>query len=160
MKTFKEKLKFPNYIFEINDIDIADVYVEYTYFDYEVTRWKNGKKQPPEVTPEISIDVSGSYEDKNVSFGIELKKDLKYLNSLKENKMIEISDIIDRGETFINDLEGASRFLYINFPTNTEEDMYKEISHFYLLKKADNHFLFKIEIPTERLFAYFEIKFK
>ena len=160
MKTFKEKLKFPNYIFEIDDKDISDVYVEYTLYDLEKTRWENGKKQEPDITPQICIDVTGTYNEKEVYFGLELRKGLDYLNKLKIDEVTEISDIVDDGETFMIDLEGNNRSVFMNFPTYTKADMYKEITNFYVLKIKKNHFLFKIQIPTERIFAYFEIEFK
>ncbi len=57
-------------------------------------------------------------------------------------------------------LEGKTTSVFLNRPTNTKEDMYKEITNFYVLKLKKNHFLFKVQIPTERVFAYFEVHFK
>jgi hypothetical protein len=160
MTTHKEKLVFPNYIFEINDIDISDVYVEYELYDMEITSWKDGKKQEPEIYPQMTIELTGKYNNQEIYFGFDLKKGLKHLNRFKKDEMVEISDLVVEGETFMVNLEGKTTSVFLNRPTNTKEDMYKEITNFYVLKLKKNHFLFKVQIPTERVFAYFEVHFK
>ncbi len=94
MTTHKEKLVFPNYIFEINDIDISDVYVEYELYDMEITSWKDGKKQEPEIYPQMTIELTGKYNNQEIYFGFDLKKGLKHLNRFKKDEMVEISDLV------------------------------------------------------------------
>lgn len=45
-------------------------------------------------------------------------------------------------------------------PTNQIEDMFHQITRLYVSKLADNKFIFKLAIPTEKTFTYFKVNFK
>lgn len=158
----KEKvLDFFSYVFEIDNSDIKDVKVLYYEDKLEITEFKDGKKSKVYYSPLLCFEMLGLDENNNeVYLSFEINIDLKTLNSFN-NGIEDITKYMQETETFIkkpNDTN--SRFLDFYIPTNTNKDMFHKLTSFYVLKLEEDKFLFKLTIPSENVFTYFEINFK
>jgi len=144
----KQKLKVTDYVFEIDGKDISKAEVEYDFIKLTSVSYKNGKKDKVEYLPAISIEVSGI--DSN---------NLVQLNSYS-NVPTDITKFLSDCEAFIKKPDmNHSRELDLYFPTNTVTDIYHNLTSIWVVKKDVNIFIFKVCIPTDNLFAYFEVNF-
>ena len=90
-----------------------------------------------------------------------LKLDLEILNNFDKNKIEDITIYILESESFVKrPNEDKSRFLDYYLPTNKHSDMFHQLTSLYVLKLDDDKFLFKLTIPNENIFTYFEVNFK
>ena len=90
-----------------------------------------------------------------------LKLGLKTLNSFKKNKIEDITKYLLESEIIAKrSNEDESGFLECYLPTNSQSDMFHQLTSLYVLKLDDNKFLFKLTIPNENIFTYFEVNFK
>lgn len=145
MESNKQKLKVSDYVFEIDGKDITKVEVEYEFL-------KN--------LPAISIDIKGVDNNNNEAwFCFELGMDLKQLNNYID-KPVEITEFVSDCEAFIKKPNmDHSRELDFYFPTNTVEDIYHNLTSIWVVKKETNIFIFKVCVPSDGLFAFFEVDF-
>ena len=90
-----------------------------------------------------------------------LELDLEMLNKFSPNKIEDITKYLLDGEAFIKRPDADNnKFLNMYLPTNQIEDMFHQITRLYVSKLADNKFIFKLAIPTEKTFTYFKVNFK
>ena len=118
------------------------------------------KKDKVEYLPAISIEVSGIDSNNNDTwFCFELEMNLVQLNSYS-NVPTDITKFLSDCEAFIKKPDmNHSRELDLYFPTNTVTDIYHNLTSIWVVKKDVNIFIFKVCIPTDNLFAYFEVNF-
>ena len=145
MESNKQKLKVSDYVFEIDGKDITKAEVEYEFL-------KN--------LPAIFIDIKGVDNNNNEAwFCFELEMDLKQLNNYND-KPVEITEFVSDCEAFIKKPNmDHSRELVFYFPTNTVEDIYHNLTSIWVVKKETNIFIFKVCVPSDNLFAFFEVDF-
>lgn len=156
----KKKLNVSEYVFEIDGKDIINCNLEYSLTETIKTYYKD-KSEEEIYNPIINISLEGvDYKANNESWiSFELNIGLKELNkytSIPTNIISKLS----KGESFIKrPNQETSEELYFYIPTQTQEDMYNNLSSIWVSKLDKNIFLFKICIPSEQVFAYFRIDF-
>ena len=154
------KLKVQDYVFEIDGEDIFDTELKSTVSEIEVLFYEKGIKKT-KIEPLIEFELSGLNKNKKegwVSFYI--KTDLKYLNSIPNNKIVDITNLLWQSEAFVKRPEEEnSDFLTFRYPENNENDMYRLLTSLWVYKLKENEFVFKLNVP-EDVFTYFKINFK
>lgn len=156
----KQKLNVCDYVFEIDNNDIMNVEVEYKFFDLTSVSFKDGKKDKTEYLPAILFDISGVDKDNNEAwFSFELDMSLEHLNTYSENP-VDITRYLSYAEAFVKKpLMDHSIPLSFYLPTNTTKDIYHNLTSLWVVKKDVNIFIFKLCVPDENLFAFFEVNF-
>lgn len=156
-KEFTRKLKIYEYVLEIDRNDIIDVELTYSFDYVEESFFKDGQKIDVVNKPIITIGLSGKDKDGNDAWiCFDLKTDINYLNTLT-NVPTDITSLLSEGEAFIKKpLEKLSGFLDFDFPKNTEDDIYKNLTSLWISKIKDNEFIMKLSVSTE-VFTYFKI---
>lgn len=162
IREVEEILKFSDYIFELDGKDIIDAKIIYYYDNIESVEFIDGKKGEEYSIPVISLEISGVDDNSNhVFLSFMLKLGLKTLNSFKKNKIEDITKYLLESEMIAKrSNEDESGFLECYLPTNSQSDMFHQLTSLYVLKLDDNKFLFKLTIPNENIFTYFEVNFK
>ena len=153
------KLKVEDYVFEIEGEDIFDTTLNYKVSELEIGFYEKGERKT-KIEPLIDFELSGINKEKKegwISFS--LKTDLKYLNSLPNNQIVDITNKLWETESFykIPGEENAG-FLDFRYPENNENDMYRKLTSFFVYKYKENEFMFKLN--TDNVFTYFKVKFK
>ena len=160
-KVVKEKLKISDYVFEMDGKDIGNAQITYYYDCMESIKLNNGKEVKKEYIPLISLEIAGIYNNKKASLNFMLQLDLEMLNKFSPNKIEDITKYLLDGEAFIKRPDADNnKFLNMYLPTNQIEDMFHQITRLYVSKLADNKFILKLAIPTEKTFTYFKVNFK
>ena len=162
IKEVEEILNFPDYIFEIDGKDISDAKITYYYDSIENVEFIDGKREKEFSSPLIYLEISGVDDNNKTAFlSFMLKLDLEILNNFDKNKIEDITIYILESESFVKrPNEDKSRFLDYYLPTNKHSDMFHQLTSLYVLKLDDDKFLFKLTIPNENIFTYFEVNFK
>ena len=157
----EEVLNFPDYVFEIDGKDITDAKVAYYYDNMESVEFVNGKRGKEFLSPLLCLEISGVDDNnKNAFLSFMLKLDLETLNNFN-NKIEDITKYMLETEAFIKKPnEDKSGFLDFYLPTNKNDDMFHKLTSLYVLKLDNNKFLFKLTVPSENVFTYFEVNFK
>lgn len=158
-KEIKRKLKVDEYVLEIAGKDIFAAEITYAFDYLESKIYKNGKKCNVIKKPIINIELRGNDKDGNDAWiCFEINADINYLNTLTEVPT-NISHLLSESESFIKiPLEESSQFLNFDLPTNTEEDIYKNLSSLWVSKIKKNEFIIKLCVPNE-VFTFFKIIF-
>lgn len=160
MKKEGEVLNFLDYVFEIDGKDIKDARVIYNYGSLERTEFEYGKKGKVTYSPTISLEIFGvDDDDRDASLSFELNIDLETLNSFN-NGIEDITKYMLETEAFIKRPGDKTIFLDFYLPTNKKDDMFRKLTSLYVLKLDNNKFLFKFTVPSDNVFAYFELNFK
>ena len=156
----KTKLKVQDYVFEIDGEDIFDTELTYTISEREIIFYEKGIKKS-KIDPLIEIELKGlnkSKKEGTLSFYI--KTDINYLNSIPNNKIVDITNLLWQTDAFVKRPdEEISDFLTFRYPENNENDMYRLLTSFWVYKLKDNEFVFKLNVPQD-VFTYFKIIFK
>lgn len=159
MKNFEQKLHAYNSYLEINNEDIIDLNLEYCLDNYSVVYYKEGKRNNEETKPCILFTITGKTKDnKKAYFEFELRLGLDDLNKYLR-KPIDISKYVSFDGPCCQ--VGDEEPLFFLFQTSNKkiDDMYRKIASAYVYKKSKNVFIFKLFIPEEKLFTYFEVDF-
>lgn len=161
MKDKKRKLNVCDYAFEIDGRNIVNCNLIHSVNECEnVIRYADKSEEIKKLTI-ISVEIIGV--DMNTEseswFSFELKMNLEELNSYSEIPVNIIDKVYD-GESFIKrpNLEDSS-CLDFEYPKGNKEDMYLNLSSFWVSKITNNNFIFKVCVPSEGLFCYFPISF-
>ena len=109
----------------------------------------------------LCLEISGVDDNNKDAFvSFMLKLDLETLNNFN-NKIEDITKYMLETEAFIKKPnEDKSDFLDFYLPTNKNDDMFNKLTSLYVLKLDNNKFLFKLTVPSENVFTYFEVNFK
>lgn len=136
--------------------DIDNAQITYYYDCMESIKLNNGKEVKKEYIPLISLEIAGIYNNKKASLNFMLQLDLEMLNKFSPNKIEDITKYLLDGEAFIKRPDADNnKFLNMYLPTNQIEDMFHQITRLYVSKLADNKFIFKLDIPTEKNICLF-----
>lgn len=160
MKEIKQKLNFSDYDFEVDGKIISKVYVTYYLNEDEVVDYHNGIRGEIKYRPYISLCISGmDNNDKEVWFSFMMNIGLDKLNEFSKEPT-NITNYVSLGEAFIKkaDNEDAT-WLDFEFPKNDFNDIYRNLSSIWISKIDTNKFIFKVCVPSERLFSYFHVDF-
>ena len=159
-KDSKEILKVEDYVFEIAGEDIFKTELEYKMSELEVVYFEKGIKKT-KIEPLIEFELSGLNKNKKEGWlSFYVKTDIKYLNSIPNNKIVDITNLLWQSEAFVKRPdEDNSDFLTFRYPENNENDMYRLLTSFWVYKLNDNEFVFKLNVPGD-VFTYFKIIFK
>ena len=156
----KTKLKVQDYVFEIDGEDIFDTELKYSVSEMEIFYYEKGIKKS-NIQPLIEIELNGLNKSKKegwVSFYV--KTDISYLNSLPNNKIVDITNLLWQTDAFVKRPdEDDSDFLTFRYPDNNENDMYRLLTSLWVYKLKENEFVFKLNVPGD-VFTYFKINFK
>lgn len=127
----------------------------------ESVEFVDGKRGKEFLSPLICLEISGVDDNnKNAFLSFMLKLDLETLNSFN-NGIEDITKYMLETEAFIKKPnEDKSGFLDFYLPTNKKDDMFHKLTRLYVLKQGNNRFLFKLTVPSENVFTYFEVNFK
>lgn len=160
-KEVEEVLNFPDYVFEIDGKDIKDAKLTYYYDSIDTVEFVNGKRGKEFSSPLLCLEISGVDDDNKDTFlRFMLKLDLETLNNFNDG-IEDITKYMIETEAFIKrpneDREG---FLELYLPTNKNNDMFHKLTSLYVLKLDKDKFLFKLTVPSENVFTYFEGNFK
>ena len=156
----EEVLNFPDYVFEIDGEDVKDAKVTYYYDNMESVEFVDGKRGKEFLSPLICLEISGiNNNNKKAFLSFMLKLDLETLNSFN-NGIEDITKYMLETEAFIKRPGDKTIFLDFYLPTNKKDDMFHKLTSLYVLKLDNNKFLFKLTVPSENVFAYFEVNFK
>ena len=107
----------------------------------------------------ISLEIFGVDDDRDASLSFELNIDLETLNSFN-NGIEDITKYMLETEAFIKKPGDKTIFLDFYLLTNKKDDMFRKLTSLYVLKLDNNKFLFKFTVPSDNVFAYFEVNFK
>lgn len=156
IKRITKKLAVQDYVIEIENKDLYNAEVTYYFDKDEVIRYENGKKEVPTEKEYICIEVTGEDNSKKQGgFSIDLHLNKNELNKYTEIPT-EISKYFDDGEFFIKFPEGGkSGPIHCDLPTNTKNDIYKNLSSVLISKEKKNVFIIKICCPE--LFTFFKL---
>lgn len=149
-----------DYLFEIDGKDILKAAVKYEFIKLSVVSFKDGEKDNTKYLPAISIEISGVDSNNNeawVCFQLEMSLEQLYSYS---NIPTDITKYLSDCEAFIKKPEmNHSRELDLYFPKNTINDIYHNLTSIWIVKKDVNIFIFKVCVPSDNLFAFFEVNF-
>lgn len=161
MNEFTKKLNVSDYAFELDGWNIVKCYLKFSVNEYENTvHYADGCEEKAKYQV-ISFEINGVdlNTEKEAWFCFELNMSLDELNTYSE-KPVNIIDKVSDRESFIKRPTcDNSTFLDFEFPTDTKEDMYSNISSVWVSKLDENKFMFKVCVPSEGLFSYFEVDF-
>lgn len=161
MNKITKKLNVSDYAFELDGRNIIKCFLKYSVNEHEnIIRYVDGSEEN-RYEPVISIEVNGIdlNSEKEAWFYFELNMGLNELNNYSENP-VNIIDKVSKSESFIKRPTCEnSTFLDFEFPTDTIDDMYLNLSSLWVSKVDKFKFLFKVCVPSEGLFSYFEIDF-
>ena len=158
-KHISTKLKVEEYVLEIAGKDILDANVVYSMDLIESVIYKEGKIYDNITEPIITIELNGKDKEGNTAWiCFELKTDTDYLNTLSKEPT-DITSLSTENESFIKKpYNELSEFLDFTLPTNTEDDIYKNLTSLWISKISKNEFIIKLCVPNE-VFTYFKIVF-
>ena len=157
-KTFKPR--FEDYVFELEGIDIGNVKITYSCLDVEYKTIEDGTISDFKHKKDLFIELSGTKDDDKASVEFAIDYTIEELNTLG-NEPTNITEALIEGEAFFKKLnEKYDMELDIQKPTYTAKDMKKNLSSLYVLKESENRFLFKLSVPSDKLFTFFTIDFK
>ena len=158
-KEYKRKLKVNEYVLEIDNKDIYDVNATYKIDKVESITYKDGKRYEEKLEPVLVIELNGKDKEGNESWiSFDLKVDIDYLNTLSKEPT-NITHLLLGSESFIKKPnDELSGFLDFVIPTNTIEDIYKNLTSLWISKINTNEFIIKLCVPNE-VFAYFKVDF-
>ena len=161
-KEVVEVLNFPDYVFEMDGKDINDAKITYYYDSIENVEFIEGKRGKEASSPLISLEISGVDDNNRDAFlRFMLKLDLETLNNFDNNKIEDITKYLLESETFVKrPNDDKSQFLDCYLPTNKNTDMFHQLTSLYVFKLDKDKFLFKLTVPSENIFTYFEVNFK
>ena len=161
MKKEGEVLNFPDYVFEIDGKDITDAKVTYYYDNMESVEFVDEKRGKEFLSPLLCLEIYGVDDNNKDAFvSFMLKLDLETLNNFN-NRIEDITKYMLETEAFIKKPnEDKSGFLDFYLPTDKKNDMFHKLTSLYVLKLDNNKFLFKLTVPSENVFTYFEVNFK
>lgn len=159
-KEYKRKLKVNEYVLEIDNKDIFDVVITYKIDEIESITYKDGKRLEEKLEPVLVIELNGKDKEGNESWiSFDLKVDIDYLNTLSKEPT-DITHLLLGSESFIKKPnDELSGFLDFVIPTNTIEDIYKNLTSLWISKINTNEFIIKLCVPNE-VFTYFKIIFE
>ena len=157
---YKRKLKVEEYVFEVDGEDIFDTELNYRFTEMEIVSYERGKSCT-KIEPLIEIELEGKNKDNKEAWAsFDLKTDLDYLNSLPNKKVIDITNILSKRESFLKKPnEEVSGFLNFRFRENNENDMYRLFTSLWIYKIKKNEFVLRLDVPKD-LFTYFKLIFK
>lgn len=161
MNEVTKKLNVSDYAFELDGRNIIKCYLTYSVDEYENTIHYVDGHEEKEYNSVITFEINGIdlNTEKEAWFSFELNVGLDELNRYSD-KPINIIDKIYDGESFIKRPTGEnSTFLDFEFPTDTINDIYLNLSSVWVSKLGENKFIFKVCVPSEALFSYFEVDF-
>lgn len=149
-------MKVSDYVFDIDSKDIKKAEVEYEFIKLTSVSFKDGIKY----LPAISIDLSGiDSNNSEIWFYFELDMNLEQLNTYADTPT-NITEYLSDCEVFIQKPNmDHSRKLDLYFPTNTIKDIYHNLTSIWVVKKDINIFIFKVRVPRDSLFTFFEVNF-
>lgn len=155
-----QKLKVSEYVFEIDNKDIVGSEVKYEIANLESCALKNGKWEKGQNYPVINIELSGKDSDgRDAWICFEVNMDLEKLNKYTQEPT-NIIEYISDCEAFIKrPTKEYSQELDLYFPTNSIDDMHRNLSSIWISKQSKNVFMFKVCVPSDKLFAYFVVDF-
>lgn len=158
-KEVSQKLKVSDYVFEMNNKDIENVYVTYSFGTLTSWSFKEGKIDKTKYLPVINFELSGvDSENREAWISFELRMDLNMLNECSETPT-DISKFTSTSEAYIKrPVEDKADILDFWFPQNKFEDIFHNLSSAYVSKVKENVFIFKLSIPNE-VFTYFKVDF-
>lgn len=158
MENVKEQiLKVSEYVFEIDNVGIEDVKIEYKFSNTKELDYRDNNID----YSVLDLTIKGlDYRNNEECFiSLELNTNLEELNKYT-TKPSNILDKVVRGESFIKRPNSKVREeLYFEFLSNDISDMYRNISSIWISKKEENIFIIKISIPSEDIFTFFTIDF-
>lgn len=159
MNEIIKKLRVSDYVFEIDGKDIYNCVVKYSITENMMIHYSDGHIEE-EYNPVIVLEIQGNDLNKNEAWiCFELNLGLKELNKYSSIPT-NIIDKVSKSESFIKrPNEENSTFLDFEIPMNKVDDMYKNISSVWVSKLDENIFIFKVCIPSERMFSYFIVDF-
>ncbi len=159
MAKVMQKLHVYNSALEINNEDITDLNLSYEFGNFFTVHYKDGKRDKEEINPCITFELTGKTKDKREAWlEFEVHLGLDDLNKLQK-KPIDISKYIFFDGPALQVGDEPHIFLDIRHPENNINDMYRELSEAKVYKKKKNVFIFKLYIPEDKLFTYFEVDF-
>lgn len=161
IKEVTKKLKVMDYAFEIDNENIEKVEVTYAFGNMVGTHFKDGKKTDKIThTPYISFELNGTDNKGNTAWiSFEINISLDKLNTYTE-KPTDITEFLSLSESFLKRPNwDKSGFLDFDIPLGTIEDMKKDLTSLYVSKKKTNVFIFKLSVPSERVFTFFIVDF-
>ena len=152
-------LNFSEYVFQIDGKDIYDVILKYSIIE-NVSVYYSDKHVEDIYKPVINFEIYGVDNNANEAFiSFELNIGLTELNK-HSNTPTNIINKVSKSEAFIKrPNEINSTFLDFEFPNDTIDDIYKNISSVWISKLDNNKFILKICIPSENVFSYFVVDF-
>lgn len=158
-KEITKNLNIQDYDFIVDNNNITRAKVTYYFGKGQSIYYKDGLREKENYIDEISLELSGlDNQDNEVWISFMLKISLEDLNKYTDIPE-DISNYIIKSESFIKrPLDEYATFLELNFKTNTKEDIYKNLSSFWISKLDNNIFIFKVCVPNE-VFAYFKVDF-
>lgn len=155
----KQKLKVDEYVVEINNEDIGKVEISYYFDKIKYTIFDNGQKDKEYYKDVVFIDVYGVNKDNHdAGFSFAVMLSLKELNEYNDVPN-DISRYIHEGEAFLKTPKESTGFFHLEFQKNNPEEIYKNLSSFWISKIATNVFIFKVCVPYDNVFAYFKVDF-
>lgn len=159
MNEIIKKLRVSDYVFEIDGKDIYNCVVKYSITENMMVHYNDGSLEEV-YKPVINLEIQGNDLNKNEAWiCFELNLGLKELNKYSSIPT-NIIDKVSKSESFIKrPNEENSTFLDFEIPMNKVDDMYKNISSVWVSKLDENIFIFKVCIPSERMFSYFIVDF-
>ena len=158
-KEITKNLNIQDYDFIVDNNNITRAKVTYSFGKGQSIYYKDGLREKENYIDEISLELSGlDNQDNEVWISFMLKISLEDLNKYTDIPE-DISNYIIKSESFIKrPSDEYATFLELNFKTNTKEDIYKNLSSFWISKLDTNIFIFKVCVPNE-VFAYFKVDF-
>lgn len=154
----KIKLNITDYVFGIDNIDLFNCFVTYSFDEIEIKTYKNGEfilnKRPVIILKLEGKDKAGDVGEISLTLDISLEE----LNNFPVIPT-DISRYVIEGEAFIKyPLENNTSILEFDFGDNSHNDIFKKLSSVWVAKEKENIFVFKVS--TNEVFTYFKIKFK
>ena len=153
------KLNVSDYVLEIDNRDIYNCTLKYSINEIEDLYYKDGSVSK-RYNPVINLEIGGMDLDGNEAWiSFEINIGLNELNKYSDEP-VNIINILSKSEAFVK-RPGYENSTFLNFqiPSNTIDDMYKDISSLWISKLDMNKFIFKICVPDEMIFSYFIVDF-
>ena len=156
----KLKLHVYNSVFEIENEDITNLELEYTFSYEHYVKFKNGKKVQSGDKNVICFQISGiNKTSKKASLEFLLDMDLDEMNKLKSKPVDITKKLRFDGPCIKRPNEDENDVINYFKSTNNIEDMFRNLFSAFIFKKDENVFIIKISIPEEKIFTYFEVDF-
>lgn len=150
------KLKVSDYIFRFEKTELSNAILEYNFDKSKDTIYTNGKNTKEIYNDLINFTIHA--DDKNgmtYTFSFVVKMSMSELNKLSD-KPNNINNYIIAGETTWDNPYDKN---YSQLICTFEQKMHYDNPNFYAAKIEENKFSFKISIPEECIFIWFNIEF-